>query len=276
MAPSLLLTFYTKDMEDVFKIFRAKTEKQFDRVIGYTLESLAAEPWWQEHYKYVEDDRMQLPLNPGGAKVGYWKYKSYVLLKHMRELPDEALIVYHDVNVKKYPNYMAGIDEMKATCKAILRRCGADIWLSYEDPVNIKVKHHCKAHTVRALCTEPDKLADYFEHPMFVANRILVRNTPQIRAWMEEIVELMGCDEYMAPMPDPFRHPDFKWHTGDQSVWNTYLLNKKYAGELPGHWPVLWCRDRILGSWQRCLAHYSQNSQMQNSQNAKHLSSRDS
>jgi hypothetical protein len=243
---SVLLTFYTPDMEDIFQVFKAHTSDQFDEVIGYTLESLDKEEWWRRNYTYHKDARMQLPLNPGGAKVGYWKYKSYILLKHMNALPNGSLLVYHDVNVKKYACYMQNIGNLKAMCAHALSLCGADVWMSYENPIHIKVKHHCKAHTVRSICMYPSRLNEYFDHPMLVANRIVVRNTPQMREWMQDIVDLMSRDEYMAPAPDPFRHPEFKWHTGDQSVWNTFFINKMVSGDLPARWPGAWCVDRIM------------------------------
>ena len=86
----------------------------------------------------------------------------------------------------------------------------------------------------------------YFNAPLLLCCRIIVRNTPKMREWFEELLKLFEDDSLLAPHPNDNPHPKFQFHTGDQGVWGTFLYTKKFRGELPEAWPKFWLNRRTF------------------------------
>ena len=77
-----------------------------------------------------------------------------------------------------------------------------------------------------------------FERSLLVGNRVVVRNTAEMRYMFEhELLPLFTNDALLAPTPSDGTHALLYWHTADQSVWNTFLFNRQYLGKLPRTWP---------------------------------------
>jgi hypothetical protein len=246
----VVITFYTsgkpfKDLTSALQKFKQGLQDT-DEFIPYSYEATSRTTWWKQNVKCYNDVQMQLcHINPHAELFGYWKWKPYLLLQTMLRQPKGTVILYHDVDCEKYPTYLNGLPKLKATCIKILDSAKEDIWIPYDNPHIYFNKHFCKPHAVRSLVKHPHTLPEFWEKPILLCNRILVRNTLKMQEWMSQILQIMH-DEWLAPVPDPFPHPQKMWYSGDTSVWNIFMHNKLTDGELNDQWPNLYAESRDM------------------------------
>jgi hypothetical protein len=175
--------------------------------------------------------------------MGFHAWKPYVILKALAAQPDGSVVVYRDVNVTKYPEYLIGLARLRETCEHVLRRCGADWWVPWEEASGaLTVRKYCKAHAIDTMVRElgQARSADAFrDYPLLNASLLVVRKTPAsidaLRLWMR----FCQRRELLSPLPDPRPDPQFKWHTPEQGllcIVARYLIMSK---RLPRNWPVL-------------------------------------
>lgn len=249
MARISLVSFYTEGPSHDHGLSLEASAKKLEEVVAphvdslylHTPRTLTGDPWWDAHFKVYNEPEMELPRNPCASKCGFFKFKPLCLLRAMEKEPDGTLIMYIDANVNKVTDYLKGIEDIKENAEAVLRRCGADIWISYELPNQFRVKHYCKAFTIHKMV--PNEFVNsILNRSMLLCCRILVRNTPEMRNMLQnELLPFFENDELLAPIPKTHNDPALRWHTGDQGVWNAFLFHKVYKGELPRNWPLVWC-----------------------------------
>lgn len=240
-----VVTFYTPQLEAARDALERALSPHVDAFDAYTLERLDAESeWWRCHYRdHSHDPAMRLPSNPGADRIGYWKYKPLLLQLALergaqRWPGEEHVALYLDVNCFKYPLLAGAPGALRDACARALLLAGADIWIGVEG-LGLRVKHHCKAHTVRAVMKGLGGAAAdaCLEGNLLNCSRIVVRRSSASAAWLAEVLGLMEDDDLLAPIPDAPPHPDLRWHTGDQAVWAAWSALKVHAGALPKHWP---------------------------------------
>jgi hypothetical protein len=227
-------------LADVRSNFHDTYAKYADDVYIHSFSTLHIDPWWRRHYhRHEHSPTWELPSNPGAAQVGYWKYKALLIYRLLQQEPEDTVILYMDSNLKRHPELAVGAEFVRETASYVLSQAEADIWIGYEYPELVKVKYYTKGYTIVNI-SRPAYVDRIFNRSMLICNRIAVRNTNLMKYWFQkEIMPLFESDDYLAPFPDEFKHPEQKHLTGDQSVWNAYLFNKQYEGHLPTHWPAL-------------------------------------
>jgi hypothetical protein len=241
----VLISFYTEgppvDKGVALTEQKSKFIKRFspyvDDVKIKSLTDLKDDEWWSKHYKeYTSNDYdTTLCRNEGAEVIGFYKYKALILYRAMQEEPLGTIIFYHDINMSRTTDMGEDAENIRKNANYVLDGCGADIWIGYEGD-GIICKYHCKGSAVRAL--SPKHYEEIFEKRMMIANRIIVRNTPEMRKMFEdEILPAFTHDEYLLPQNDEYSHPEQKWLCCDQSIWNGLLFNKTFIGELPKDWP---------------------------------------
>ena len=158
----------------------------------------------------------------------------------MQMEPDGSVIYYQDVAINKKPAYVAGAEQWRDAARLVLQE--SDIWISYEklEPQGPFVMNACKLETVRRIARSQEVLDLILNRRLLVCCRILVRNTPAMRAlFWDEILPLFADDSLLVPETnETLKHPKLRWETGDQAIWNAFLYNLQYSGRLPPSWPL--------------------------------------
>jgi hypothetical protein len=251
--PLALVSFYTEgppiDNGEALGNCKEKIENAAKPYVDYckvySLQELIKEdPWWQTYYRdYSNVDNMNLPTNPGANVIGYFKYKPLIIYRMMQKLPENAIIYYMDGNVNKTPSYIENFDQLRDMCNYVLDKNETDIWIGNDDP-EFLLRAFTKSYTIYKMALPWVPLEKYFDAPLLLGCRMVVRNTPKMRQWMEEILTLMESDDLLAPTPEENRHPKYQFHTGDQGLLGMFFYNKKFQGELPKEWPRFWFQHR--------------------------------
>lgn len=213
---------------------------------------LENDPWWRAHFTpYPDSPEWSVPQNKGGHKIGYWKHKALLLHRAMQREPLGTVLMYMDGNVERDAHLSWGAETWRELSNYVLNENGADIWMGMEK--NFFVKGFVKTYTLRKIC-EPQYINAILELPMMLAGRIVMRNTVAMRAMLaDEILPLFEDDSLLAPSPDENRHPEFRWHTGDQAIWLPFLYQKRLKGQLPPSWPKFYYAGRGFShSFEKC------------------------
>ena len=239
----VVVTFHTSGPPHDFGLDLTEDAKRFVDIVGphcdalyvYNFSSLRTDPWWTVHFHdYPDVEEWTLPMNKGANHIGYWKYKALILYRTLELEPDLSSVMYLDTGKLQ----AQGVGEWRSLAREVLFETGAEIWIGYEAPPAIKVKHHCKSLTVRNI-TNSSFAERIFERSLLVCNRIIVRNTQAMRTmFRDEILPLFQRDELLVPTKtNEWKHVDLRWETGDQAIWNAFLYNLQYEGRLPQIWP---------------------------------------
>lgn len=211
------------------------------------LQDLQNDEWWKKHFKeYTADDFEKNGIDVGWMfwkEIGFWKYKALLLYKAMQREPDDTLIIYMDLDVDKYPDYLFDSENIKKTAQYVMENCKEDIWIGTIYPEH-KVKTYCKGYTVHML--SPEHSEEIFEKTLLECHKIIIKNTPAMRTFFEkEIIPAFENDKYISIEDDKgeFAHKEYTTFTGDQGVWNTILYDKQLKGEINEKWPMFKYKD---------------------------------
>jgi hypothetical protein len=238
------ITFYTDDLKPAEVIHMKGVKPHVDSYTAFSRDDVIA--MGGEHYVHCFDD-VVMRHNPGLQKCGMGAWKPYLLL-HMLEREDVAdgdIIMYKDVNVIKYPNYLLGVDQFKALAEEVLNEVGCDVFMPVEN-TSYKIPHHCKMQVVRELGVTkygaPE--ADICEYPLLIACMLLVRKSESVVKMLKEWLDAVAHHEWLLPTPNENPHPSFRWHTPEQGVFSVLCAAKVSKGELPKDYPKFLFTDR--------------------------------
>lgn len=169
---------------------------------------------------------------PRWTKVGFLRWKPS-LIKHVlekKEINYGDYLLYHDVDIIKYPQYEYGCERWKWVINEILNDLSCDIFIPIEYPLKVDVKP-C---LLKKYNIDGNNLGVW-------AGIVALRKTPASIYFLNEWIKLSSL-ENMSPFSSEELDPDFVHHSVDQST----------AGVLS----QIWIRDNLLPSdWPRYKFH---------------------
>jgi hypothetical protein len=256
MPPKVtLLTFYTEGppldhglpLAHVNRVFEDFVAPHVDEYLAFTPRQLASlgpeaaascadhTQWLAEHPRRHELGR----YNQGWARVGFQRWKS-LIIRHVLERDDLQpgdLVLYHDVNWMRYPQYLVGIPEWRRLCSAILDALGCDVFA----PAGLHMYRDVKASLIRRYLPDADK----FQWGVWTG-LVVLRKSPQSLAFAREWAEMCADLDNSSPLPDPAPHRHIIHHSVDQSVLGVLAQRWKREGRLPKDWPRFGEGNRVF------------------------------
>jgi hypothetical protein len=213
--------------------------------------------------------------NPGYEAIGYGAFKPYLMLDALSRIEHGDLLVFHDVNLRKYPDYALSAPQLPAMARFIIDTLGADLFMPLERPFAETIKRMVKTSVVRelaagftvdmaALQATLDKvtrrmaskkkrefleaqaqaplavqrrMAGLFEFPLLNAHLVIARKSAQSDALLREWLRAVERVDWIAPEPNPARHPHFHQHTAEQALFTTIAAKHVLNGTLPPDYP---------------------------------------
>lgn len=238
-----LVTFCTEgppydngyDLTDCASQIREKLSQYFEEIFIFTPRTLKLLPGSDD---FCNSWPEALDANPNANHVGYFDFKSFLIDHVLQKIPEGSILMYHDGNFKRCPNYWESdwknIDQI---LNYLLSIHGHDVFCCFEQK-EVKVKNNVKNYVLTTLFPDSNERKIVAESMLINAAKIIVRNSNFSRQFIKEFMELCLRKDLLAKSPTGDIDPEFKWSCGDQDVLNAliyrYILDGKLSPQFPG------------------------------------------
>ncbi len=214
------------DLREAKKILQQAIAPHVDSTTFYSPSIVRGTPSWGPtllrsfnhcHYK-----------NKGTEKIGFLRWKPYIILDAMNRSEEGDIIYYRDCNVIKYPAILNGVHDTRSTVSELLQH--DDIFVPAEN--SLLLPQHVKREVITAMLplglTEDDPRIQ--KRPLLNASIIIVRNTVKTRYLMKEWFDWCLDDHLLQSSFDETLQTDaFRWNTQEQAILNMLLLQYGYV-----------------------------------------------
>ncbi|MFU0933111.1 hypothetical protein ACM26E_20180 [Kluyvera cryocrescens] len=234
-SPSVKLhfiTFYTQggkyddgiDLSSEVDLLLRKAKPFADSVRAISAYELKSNPDTKIYVKEFEEEAI---WNFKTNKIGFLRWKPYILLKELEKMNDGDILFYRDCNVTKYPNILADIHHIRKNATSVLNYINGDLFSPIEMFPNLKVKHNVKTDVLKQMGLLTEKNIESYLHN---ASIIICRKTPEVIKALKEWLYYCMDDQLISPNYNQVQHCEFKHNTQEQAIFNGVLIKNGYAG----------------------------------------------
>jgi hypothetical protein len=169
-------------------------------------------------------------MNLNWPKIGFLMWKP-LMLRHVlsadSRVEEGDVVLYHDVNCRRYPQYLDGMDSWRSLTADLLSSLKSDVLVTrgcalYQD---------VKDYLIRKYLGDQVDL----EQAGVWAGLLAFRKSPLSLRLVDEWWEISKDLENLAPVPDPTPHPGMIWNSGEQSTLAIAVLRGVRDGTLPAN-----------------------------------------
>jgi hypothetical protein len=199
-----------------------------------------------EHGDCVDpfDDVGTVTKNPGMSGIGNSAFKPRVLLMELRRVPPGAIVVYRDVNHKKYP-LLASYRYVAERAAEAIRLCGADVFVGREGD-DFRLEHFTKGNVLKEL-GDDDAFVKTF--PLLQCHTVIARRSPQAEAFLREWDAACSHKPWIDGSEHGTPNPDLRWSTPEQSLFGVIAAKWVRDGRFPHDYPRRYQdRGRLFGA----------------------------
>jgi len=251
MGDVYLLFFYTEgleidggyDLRGIANSIKDRLSPFFKEIFSFNKRTLKEITGSEDFCNSFEEE---LDQNPNSNKIGYFDFKAFLINHVLGKIPEGSILVYHDSNFEKNPQYWeTDWDNIKSISERLLQENQSDIFVQIERP-GLLVKNHVKTYTIDKLF--PDSQENYLvkNSNLLNAARIILRNSEYSRNLMREYENLCLDKSLIQKTPNPNPDHEFKWSCGDQDVLNCILYREIFKKNLSSNFPLYSFMYRVI------------------------------
>jgi len=187
-----------------------------------------------------------------GNKMGFWRWKPYIIKYHLSKLSEGEILIYKDSNSTRYEYFMECLDEYKQNIEDIIKQININVIVPIENPEHLKCKHHVKKDIFETIGKNNEYYRDF---PLLNANRIIIRKSNLSVKFIDEWFNYCMDDNLI--FPEKTHEPDLRWSTHDQAILS--VLYRKYIEfELfPKNIIGVYIKDKVLSKTNIFYTHFS-------------------
>lgn len=218
----------------------------FDEIFVYTKRQIKSIPG-SDHFCNTYPD--EFPMNPGLRSLGCGDFKSFIIDLTLKLIPEGSLLIYHDCNFQKYPQYwQTDWSRIKQTANFLLESNRSDFFFPFEyneEQVPL-MSMHGKRFTSDFILGDPIKSEVISKCREVASSRMFIRNTARARSFFSEYLKLCSNKDLLTKLPDPNPYPDFTHLCPEQRVLGCLMYKYILEGKLNPDFPKYFFRDRRL------------------------------
>lgn len=226
--------------------FRERVEPCCDLFVSHTPRSLSSlspgsEDLFRDYNEWVEShpERGSVrKFNPEWAALGFMRWKPLFVRHVLESIPKGGVLMYHDSDCVKYPEYLVGAEEWGAVSEAVLSELGSDIMVPYEMH---QLEVGCKRFLLDRYGADGGQMSLW-------SGVLIFRKSEASMLFVTEWLEMSSL-ENSAPFPDGGSSERLVWHSPDQSTASVLAQLWKRRGMLDAQWPRFSFYDRVI-SWE--------------------------
>lgn len=199
---------FEKSFSPFFESVKCLSARHLEQVVpGLRVRNYEAELQARE-YRYPG-----IRYNPVWARVGFLGWKPAAILHSLEsdDVPEDQLLVYRDVDIARYPEYLANRSQFVNWISRVSRNKDLIIFSDYSRAYSRDIRPDLLSEAPR-----PRRMESVFPLPVW-AGLVIVRNNEMgreiIRSWSH------SCTfENLVPFFDGPIPAEFIWHSGEQSM----------------------------------------------------------
>lgn len=236
------LSFYTEgptidgclDLNKNAVEVRSNLSKYFTEMFLYTKRTLKEIPGSENICNEYEEKTEFL----NGNKLGYFDFKPFLISHVLNKIPENSLLIYHDLNFNKYPSYWhTDWDNIKSISEKLLNDNESDFWVKFELH-NCFVKNFVKTYTIDYFFQDSIENNLVRNSHLFNAGQIIMRNTKNTRDFVSDWIKFCENKDLLKNTPNPNPDPESKMiGCQEQDIMNCLIyrliLDKKLKPEFP-------------------------------------------
>lgn len=190
---------------------------EFDEIILYTPSILKNMGF--DNYCNQYDDSGSIKFNYLQKNIGFSKWKPLICKIELLKSNPSDIIVYHDIDCFKYPNYLKFYN-VKNTILDIINLCNFDFFFPQEH--NQPLHKYCKKTVLYELGNN---------HPFNInfkqlcVNFIIFKNTPISITLLNEWIQCCLNERWINGVSYIPEEPYFNTHCPEQSILNNIIAN---------------------------------------------------
>ncbi|MBY7770432.1 hypothetical protein KW411_16330 [Vibrio fluvialis] len=217
----------------------SSAREHVDEVSFYTpslLRKLGFEQYVKE-YSY----RGLVYKNPGMNFIGFCAWRPLIMLLELEKLSDGDILVYRDINAKKYP-ILSEYKDLLKFAEYYLDLVNFDVFIPAENDEN-EVKEFTKLNIINELSINKSFTKSF---PLLIANFIIVRKSEQSIKVLNEWRDACLHDKYINGCLYGLLDTKFKWFTPEQSILSVILSNYVFEkiDDINEKYPVVYFEGR--------------------------------
>jgi hypothetical protein len=187
-----------------------------------------------------------LDMNPNANNIGYFDFKPFIIDYVLSIIPEHSILVYHDANFEKNPQYWeSDWKNIKEFANKLFTDNTSDLFVQIERD-GAYVKEYVKTYTIDTLIPDQRENSIIKNCKLINAARIILKNTKFSRNFIKEYLNLCRDKTLLAKTPNPTPDSAFKWSCGDQDVLNCLIYKYILEGKLKPEFPIYSFMYRVL------------------------------
>jgi len=227
-----LISFFTighptdraKDFRLIAEKFNSEFSKHFDKIKLYNSSDFINDTLFMEHVINYIPPKLSTSLpypqeHNRGINHAYWRWKPYIIAKALNEMNFGEILIYQDINVERYPNFLIDIENYKENVEHLFNNLNNDVLVATED-INLHCEKHVKSEIFEKIGFNNK---NYRKFPLLHANRIFIRKSNTSVLFINEWLDYCKTDLIL---PEDSKESNLKWSTHDQAILT--VLYKKY------------------------------------------------
>ena len=210
-------------------------KKGVDTFTVYTTESASRQ--FPDFQKYVQSyPEYDYGEHSRGCRHGFWKWKPFLILQHLKTIPDGDILMYQDSNTVKYKEYCIDVGSLRENCVRLFTDKTSVIAAieNPSDPDKIN-QNYIKNEVFEQLRSNDESI----QAPLLRCSRIFIKKDKLSMNFVENWLKL--CETTLL---FPEKDAPCKWHTHDQALFNA--LYQKYVEMKLFNKPTLYFKNHIF------------------------------
>ena len=256
MSNLYLLVFYTEGFPNDFGYDLTKSASEirnflspfFKEIFLFSPRELKSLEGSDNFCNYIEGE---FALNPNLNHVGCGDFKSFLIDHFLKKIPEDSILIYHDGNFEKYPQYwQTDWENLENICDYLISENGGHFFSPFESLMESgelpKVKMHGKRYTTDYIIQNPAEREIAINSYEIASSRMIIKNTKTSRAFFSEYKLLCEKKDLLSKWPNPDPYPQFTHSCPEQHVYNLLIYSYIFRGLLPVTFPKFILPSRRL------------------------------
>lgn len=177
--------------------------------------------------EYDINEKNKCGYNRNAEYLGLYAWKPLILLIELQKMSDGDILIYHDSDIYKYPDYLTkNINrDIVIRAKTALEQSRFDVAIGRYSVTNNpmeenRLKHICKKHTIEYITKNYKAVCNF---PRINSNIIFIKKSKVSMELVEEWNKLCKIPELISQYPNHNSVPEYRWHNNETAILNALI-----------------------------------------------------